>query len=207
VTASRTLVFVGPSLPQALRRPGFDYAPPARRGDIAAAAGRGRRILLIDGVMLWEYPPSPSELLDALHAGTLVWGAASLGALRAVELHAFGMAGAGVVFDAYLHRRAWADDWLVVPHDAQERLGLSYFSLAYALSELPEFRGLPTQVRRSLAQRWLGLYCADRTFDLLLEIAEECGIAPAAAAALCDPRNDIKVRDSLTLLDHVAGAS
>ena len=64
-------------------------------------------IILIDGWMVQRYPPSPMELYEAMAAGVMVGGAASLGALRAVELGARGCAG-GVGFTAHISTgRSW----------------------------------------------------------------------------------------------------
>ena len=85
------VAFLGPSLP-AREAKGFHLLPPARQGDIWRALGlRPRAIALIDG--LFEAQPSVwhREILDALDAGIPVVGGASMGALRAVELEAFGM--------------------------------------------------------------------------------------------------------------------
>ena len=60
---------------------------------------RCRTIVLIDG----EFHGRPSvwqrEILDAIAEGTEVHGASSMGALRAAELHSFGMVGHGRIFD------------------------------------------------------------------------------------------------------------
>src|SRR5207248_11291167 len=57
-----------------------------------------RAIALIDGV--FESQPSVwhHEILDALDAGIAVLGGASMGALRAAELHTRGMIGVGRIF-------------------------------------------------------------------------------------------------------------
>ena len=82
--------FLGPSLPAAQAR-GFRLFPPARQGDVWRALELGARaIALIDGV--FESQPSVwhREILDALDAGVPVFGGASMGALRAAELHGWG---------------------------------------------------------------------------------------------------------------------
>ncbi len=76
--------------------------PPARQGDVwRALTLRPKAIALIDGV----FESSPSvwhhELLAALDAGVAVFGAASMGALRAAELEAHGMVGVGQIFRWY----------------------------------------------------------------------------------------------------------
>src|SRR3954468_20307934 len=97
-------VFLGPSLPQTRARSILEaaYYPPARKGDIYRVMTSGvDTILLIDG--LFHNTPSvwQRELLDAVEEGFSVFGASSMGALRAAELHTFGMKGHGVVFDWY----------------------------------------------------------------------------------------------------------
>ncbi|MGZ6134277.1 MAG: TfuA-like protein [Myxococcaceae bacterium] len=94
------IAFLGPSLPAAEARGlgELELRPPARRGDIWRALVRApRAIALVDGV----FEASPSvwhhELRAALDAGVRVFGAASMGALRAAELAAEGMRGVGCV--------------------------------------------------------------------------------------------------------------
>jgi hypothetical protein len=96
------VAFLGPSLPasevRAIAR-SVTVLPPAGRGDVWRALSlRPRAIALIDG--LFEASPSVwhREILEALEAGVGVFGGASMGALRAVELGAFGMVGVGQVF-------------------------------------------------------------------------------------------------------------
>ena len=95
------MVFLGPSLPlkQARARVRAHFLPPARQGDVwRALALRPRAIALIDGV--FEAQPSVwhHELLEAMGAGVAVFGASSMGALRAAELTGHGMIGVGQVF-------------------------------------------------------------------------------------------------------------
>lgn len=103
-------IFLGPTLPLADARailPGATYLPPARRGDVLAAvhAHDPAAIALIDGY--FEQVPSVwhKELLWALDRGIAVYGAASMGALRAAELSQFGMAGVGRIHRAYAEGR------------------------------------------------------------------------------------------------------
>lgn len=99
------VVFLGPTLPVAAAREICDavYLPPARRGDLLAAIERYRpaAVALVDGY--FEQVPAVwhKEILHALAEGVAVLGAASMGALRAAELAAFGMVGVGRVFEAY----------------------------------------------------------------------------------------------------------
>ena len=106
------IVFLGPSLPrrEAKAVVKADYRPPARQGDVfRALIDRPRVIALIDGVFGGEPSVWHHELMAALAAGVTVFGASSMGALRAVELASEGMIGIGKIFQHYL-RNDFADD-------------------------------------------------------------------------------------------------
>ena len=98
------IVFLGPSLAasEAQSIAPCTLMPPARQGDVWRALKlRPRAIALIDGI--FESQPSVwhHEILDALDAGVPVFGGASMGALRAAELHRWGMVGTGRIFRWY----------------------------------------------------------------------------------------------------------
>ncbi len=98
------VVFLGPSLPrdEARRLLRADYRAPAGQGDVwRAMSSNPRAIVLIDGV--FESQPSVwhHEVRTALDAGIAVYGASSMGALRAAELSGHGMIGVGEVFTRY----------------------------------------------------------------------------------------------------------
>lgn len=83
------------------------YLPPVSQGDIAGLLRRRPRVIgIIDGY--FERVPAVwhKEILLALSAGVHVVGGASMGALRAAELHSFGMVGVGEVFAWYRARYA-----------------------------------------------------------------------------------------------------
>ena len=136
MNASRIPLFIGPSWPgiEASMPPEIDVRPPARRGDIAAAAAaRPPAIALVDGV--FETTPSVwhKEILHVLAQGITVFGAASLGALRAAELWQYGMVGIGKVFEAYRDGRQTRDDAVMVLHAPA---ALSYRPLTVALVDI-----------------------------------------------------------------------
>jgi len=95
-------VFLGPSLrrDRATAQLAANYYPPARMGDVYRLIGSGvRTIVLIDGLFHGAAAVWHRELLEALGHGMDVFGAASMGALRAAELHTYGMTGVGTVFE------------------------------------------------------------------------------------------------------------
>src|SRR5579885_2088158 len=119
--APRPIIFLGPSLSQEKARKIFDadYRPPAKKGDLLRLAGtpaHGRMLVgLVDGVFMQDYPPTPIEVYQLLRRNrTVVAGAASLGALRAVELEKFGMVGIGRIFELFKAGKVCADDEVAV---------------------------------------------------------------------------------------------
>src|SRR5436309_15622699 len=101
----RPVIFLGPSLAikEAAAILDADYRPPVKRGDIdVLISPPPPAIGIIDGEFFQSLAISPKEVLRAIEAGIPVWGASSMGALRAAELYPFGMIGVGTVFELYL---------------------------------------------------------------------------------------------------------
>jgi hypothetical protein len=112
-------VFVGPTIPveEARRVLDAEYLPPAAMGDVLRLLARRPRVIaIVDGVFEREPAVWHKEILFALSEGVHVLGAASMGALRAAELHAFGMVGVGRVFEAYRDGLLEDDDEVAVAH-------------------------------------------------------------------------------------------
>lgn len=118
------VVFVGPSLgPEAVRTiAGAELLPPAAQGDVyRAALGKPFAIGLIDG--FFDGVPSVwhKEILWAMSQGIHVVGGASMGALRAAELAAFGMEGEGAIYQAFRDGELQDDDEVAVAHQSDGR--------------------------------------------------------------------------------------
>ncbi|HEX7032307.1 MAG TPA: TfuA-like protein [Nitrososphaera sp.] len=115
----KPIIFLGPSLSHEKARKIFDadYRAPAKKGDFLrlAADPKVTMVGFVDGVFLQDYPPTPIEVYQLVRKpGVLLAGAASLGALRAVELEKFGMVGIGKVFQLYKSGKVNADDEVAV---------------------------------------------------------------------------------------------
>jgi hypothetical protein len=121
---TRPVVYLGSSLPVAEAKAilDADYRPPVKRGDIDALYAKRlpRAIGIIDGEFFQSLAISPKEILRAIGQGAAVWGASSLGALRAAELHPFGMTGVGTVFELYRSGRVMFDDEVAVAYSRED---------------------------------------------------------------------------------------
>lgn len=171
-------VFVGPTLPADQAREELDaiYLPPASEGDVYRAACRKPKAIgIIDGYFqcipaIWH-----KEILWAMAQGVRVYGSASMGALRAAELAAFGMEGIGKIFEAYREGTLEDDDEVAVIHSSAER-GYRPHSVAMvnirATFQAAETAGVIRPVtRRKLESISKDLFYQDRTYPTIFERA------------------------------------
>lgn len=133
-----TIVFAGPSIHQTelAAYANITFCPPAASGDILAAVNLGARTIgLIDGVFgdcaaVWH-----KELLFALSKGVAVYGAASMGALRAAECDSFGMKGVGKIYEQYRDGSRLSDADVAVLHGPPD---MSFQPVTIALVDAEE---------------------------------------------------------------------
>jgi hypothetical protein len=91
---------------------------PIQHGDLLRGNfGPADCIVIIDGYYYNTAPVRHKEILAVLAAGATVIGCASMGAIRASELHHFGMQGVGRVFELYRDGVIDGDDEVAVLHD------------------------------------------------------------------------------------------
>jgi hypothetical protein len=204
-----TVVFLGPSLPvwkaQALL-PEAGFRPPIRRGDLIRALNERPAIVgIIDGQFLQSLAVSPLEVFAALRAGTIVLGAASMGALRAVEMAPFGMIGVGTIFRWFRDGRLVAEDELAVAYDPDSGAALSdaLVNMRYALSRAAAENVIRRETRRVLIRLAKSLYFPERTYDSTMCLAEN--LVPRAELArlrlwLRHHSPDLKAEDAVRLL-------
>jgi hypothetical protein len=117
------VVFCGPTLAveDLAAYAHFTVRPPVRQGEVyAAAREKPTAIGIIDGYFDGVPAVWHKEILWALADGVAVFGASSMGALRAAELHVFGMRGVGRIFADYRDGRLTDDDDVALLHGPAE---------------------------------------------------------------------------------------
>jgi hypothetical protein len=204
-----TIIFVGPTLAAAevrARLPGADVRPPAAVGDIldlALARTRPARIALIDGYFERMAAVWHKELLLALERGIAVYGAASMGALRAAELSRFGMIGVGAIYRAFARGELVADDEVAVAHlpaaQGYRAVSDALVNIRFALARAPV--AAPKYVALAHAR-----FYRERSWARLVADAREAGLPTAKLEAwLRTPPPDQKATDARALLTRLAG--
>ena len=208
-------VFTGPTIPAAevTLRLECTCLPPAAQGDIyRAALYRPQAIVIIDGYFsrvpaIWH-----KEILWAMSQGIHVFGASSMGALRAAELHPFGMIGAGRIFAAFKANELEDDDEVAVLHAPAEMgfepLSEAMVNIRATLAKARAAGIIGEGLEALLADRAKGLYYGLRSYERILS-------EPAGDVALDREmirlgdwlpagRIDQKREDAIELLELVA---
>lgn len=205
------LIFAGPSLHGAeVRFPSdIDLRPPAAKGDVCRAVAEGAEVIgLVDGYFETTAAVWHKEILNALSCGVRVFGAASIGALRAAECAAFGMVGVGAIYEAYANGQLEDDAEVALLHAPRE---LGYVPLSEPLvnvrATLSRLLGADLIVGRqfhTLIETASSIFYKKRTWKTILAAAA----LSAEERALVDGlvrrfRVDQKMIDAMALIEAV----
>lgn len=206
------VLFTGPSLPpsQVPELRDLQVCPPAAQGDVYRAAKRRPwGIGIIDGY--FERLPAVwhKEILWALSEGIHVFGAASMGALRAAELSAFGMVGVGAIFDSFEAGLLSADDEVAVAHASAEdgyRVASEALVNIRATLEVGVADGIcGNALALQLFEAARELFYADRAWPTVLAQVERAGADAGAVDAFARwlPRGCVNQKrlDALELVE------
>jgi hypothetical protein len=211
----RAVIFAGPSLPPNLRpaNPAIEWHPPVCQGELyRAALTRPAVIGVVDGY--FEIRPTVwhKEILWAMTQGIHVFGAASIGALRAAELDRFGMRGIGRIYRDFRDGLLEDDDEVAVLHGPQE---LGYPPVTEAMVNIrATFAGaerdsiIAAPVAAKLTAIAKSLFYKERTYQAVLSAAAASGLDAAELARFREwlpaGRHDQKRLDALAMLDAIA---
>lgn len=206
----KACVFVGPTLRPEDLPPGDDITvlPPATQGDVyRVAQSRPIAIGIVDGYFEGALSVWHKEILWAMAEGVHVFGSASMGALRAAELHPFGMRGVGRIFEAYRAGGLEDDDEVAVIHGPRETgylaLSEAMVNIRHSLVEAERAGVIAAPTRDRLNDMAKALFYHDRTFERLVDSA--AGALPADEIAalrawLPEGRVDRKRADALAMI-------
>lgn len=209
------IVFTGPSLPpaEAGAVEAIAFWPPVREGDMFRAARDGPEVVgIIDGIFEAEPSVWHKEILWAMSQGIHVVGASSMGALRAAELHPFGMTGIGRIFEAYRDGDLTDDDEVAVVHgpsDAGYRpVSDALVNMRASFAAAARHRVITAELADRLVSIGKAIFFKQRTYRAVFEAARREGLPGAVLDRLADwletGRIDQKMQDAEALLSHVS---
>lgn len=190
--------------------PGFQLRPPARRGDVFKALVHDTHTLvLLDGYYFNVGAVTHKELLYALDSGVRLIGAASMGALRAAELAAYGMDGVGTVFEWYRTEVLDGDDEVAVLHGPREMgyapLTVALVEVRFALAGLEADGAVEPGAADTLLAALKALPFQERTLPALTRLAER-HLGPLGRVRMMRllARTSVKERDARRAIDLAA---
>lgn len=198
-------VFLGPSLPlrEAQNLIEADFRRPVRQGDVyrVVRERRPRAIGIVDGY--FQEVPSVwhKEILWAIDQGVKVYGAASMGALRAAELERFGMHGVGRIFEAFR-------DGVYRPYDAEDFEDDDEVAVIHGPAELgfPALSDAMVDLRSTFARAAAEGVIDDRLRDRIVAAFKERFYRDRSLSVLPEVMNAIAVpaAQSRSLLDWLS---
>jgi hypothetical protein len=206
-------VFAGPTRLRDIPDDVHFFAP-AALGSVFRAVQAGYKVIcLIDGY----FGNTPSvwhkEILFALKNGVTVCGSSSMGALRAAELHAYGMIGFGWVYRAFRRGVLWDDDEVCVIHAVPELnfepLSEAMVNIRCSLSKMRKHQHISREAEVHMTSRLKEIHFSERDAATIRRIFErEFGIqGPAKFALYESTKVDIKSLDAELMLRAVASSS
>lgn len=205
------ILFAGPSLPDATRICGdaFTVRPPAAHGDALAAVRAGARAIgIVDGSFEHVAPVWHKEILFALDSGVHVFGAASMGALRAAECACFGMIGIGRIYADFASGRRVDDADVALLHGPAElgypALSLPLVNVDATLDRIADEKRLDAARLARLREAAAGLFYKTRTWSRIVETAGMAEDGPRLLQLLHASAVDRKREDALLLVAAMA---
>ncbi len=221
--SSQVFIFTGPTISPEMAQQYLTatYLPPVKLGDIYRIYElfQPKVIGIIDGYFNQVPAVWHKEIMHVMHRGVQVFGAASMGALRAAELDQLGMVGCGKIYEAYQsgvldfdNTIAFEDDdEVAVIHSPAE---LGYFSASDAMVnirftlEKAEQQGVIDQnIRKQLINISKGLFYANRNYTNIIDIAKSQGLPEEDIVSLSEWLKghaiDQKQLDAITLLKKI----
>ncbi len=198
----KTVLYLGPTLSVADARAILEaeYLPPIRRGDLAKLGAEIECVGIVDGEFYQSLAVSPKEILPLLERGVRVYGASSMGALRAAELHGCGMVGMGRIFEAYRDGAIDADDEVAVAYDpvTYRTTSAPLVNIRFALRQAVEQGMIEAGRAGAIVQAAGEIYFPDRSWRMVTQMC------PELAEYLGDSPPDQKAEDALLLLRTLA---
>lgn len=213
---NKPIVYLGPTLSrdEAIKILDADYRDPAKKGDflmLSRDSDEKKYVGFVDGVFLHDYPPSPIEVYHlATRKNIELIGAASLGALRAVELEKFGMKGIGKIFELYRNGIIDADDEVAVTFVRENNILQSEAMIDIRFNLFLAYKkGIITnQTKKRFAKIAKNIYFPFRNYEDIIKLTQQQfplihDELESFRNYILKNRDSLKARDAIKLLKYL----
>lgn len=211
---SRCCIFIGPSRGSFPIPSSVVQFPPAALGSVFQATVAGfAKIGIVDGYFgnvpsVWH-----KEILYALSQGVAVFGASSMGALRAAELWRFGMRGVGRVFRLYRRNIITDDDEVCLIHGPLEANYVPFtctmIEIRYTLRKMRRAGVIDRKVETHVIGALKNAHFSNRNVDFIREEFAKCSEAEGQVIFSMFQRMYVRVKedDAARLVSELLGFS
>lgn len=216
-------IFTGPTISPTKAAETLDatYLPPVKYGDVYRLCElyQPQVIGIIDGYFNQVPAVWHKEILWAIDQGISVFGAASMGALRAAELDQFGMTGCGKIYEAYqagilppFNNEAFEDDDEVAVVHSPAELGYlpvsdAMVNIRFSFAKALQHNIIDLEMCKQLTQIAKTFFYPDRQYARIFATAQQQGLTEAGLSKLQDwlKHNavDQKQLDAINLLETI----
>lgn len=206
----RFRIYLGPSLSVSEAKKIFseaEFCAPIRRGDLDKIKNPKNFVIgIVDGVFHQSLAVSVIEVRMFLEKGGIVFGASSMGALRAAELRHMGMRGIGQIYEDYVAGKLNSDEdvALALHPETGEALTIPTVQVKYAIGEAKLAKLISEKSARAALAASLKIYYPERALKMLAKSWEDKLNREEIAALiniLSDPAHDPKRLDAIALMN------
>ena len=182
------------------------YKRPIQRGDLnLAIKERPQIIAIIDGVFHQNSAVGHKEILTMIDKGIDVFGASSMGALRASELDSLGMVGIGYCYEQYASGAIDSDDEVAVMLDSEslEPLSVPLISMRYVFDNAVGKNILTEEEKLELLSIAKEMYYPKRNYANVLSKSSLDNVKKEELINFIRETPDIKKQDAKCLIEHI----
>lgn len=210
----KIIIYTGLSLPFDEAREILDshdditviYKRPIKRGDLVHDLAENPDVIgIIDGVFHQNSAVGHREILDAIKKGVKVYGASSMGALRASELDSLGMEGIGYCYNQYASGKVTSDDDVAVmlDNDTLEALSVPLISMNYVFENAVKENIITQSQKEELYQITKKTFYPQRTYAKTLKESDLDNTTKDKLIDFIRTTPDIKKQDAIELITHI----
>ena len=210
----KIIVYTGLSLPFSEAKEILDstddvevlYKRPIKRGDLDLALNEDPDIIgIIDGVFHQNSAVGHKEILKGMKSGVEVFGASSMGALRASELDSLGMVGVGYCYNQYASGAIDSDDDVAVmlDSDSLEALSVPLISMNYVFDNAVCEKIITESEREELSSIAKSTFYPKRNYSQTLAKSRLSDDKKSELIDFIRESDDIKRQDAIELLKYI----
>lgn len=182
------------------------YRRPIQRGDLELALKENPNIIaIIDGVFHQNSAVGHKEILNVMKKGIEVYGASSMGALRASELDSLGMIGIGYCYEQYANGVIDSDDDVAVMLDGEtlEALSVPLINMRYIFDNAVSENIITEDEKDELLQIAKKTFYPKRNYAQTLSESSLDNDKKGNLINFIRESDDIKKEDAKKLLYHI----